>query len=66
MLSSLADKSDGKVKLGLLDIEANPVLTEQLHVSSIPKVVVYKGGEKITELLGVRPESDYQDVINGL
>jgi len=64
MLMALAEKTGAK--LGLLDIESNPVLTEKLSVTSIPKVVIYKGGEKITELLGVRPKEDYQDVIDGL
>ena len=66
MLVNLAAKSNGKVKLGLLDVESNPDLTTKLSVTSIPKVVVFKGGEKITEIIGIRAEADYQDIVDGL
>lgn len=66
LLAKLADKSKGGVKLGMMDVEANSKLTVKLKVTSVPKVVIFKGGEQISELLGVRGESDYQDVIDSL
>lgn len=66
LLITLADNNKDKVVLGLLDVEANPELAVKLKVASIPKVVIFKGGEQITELLGVRGEKDYQDIIDDL
>lgn len=66
LLQKIADNSNGKVKLGLLDIEANPKLTARLKVTTIPKVVIFKDGEQISELLGMRKEADFQDVIDSL
>ena len=64
LLTEIAEESG--VKVGLLDIEANPGLAHELSVTSIPKVVIFKKGEQVTEMLGVRSKKDYQDIIDSL
>lgn len=52
------------LKLGLLDVDRNPGLAKRLKITSIPKVVVFRDGEEITSISGVRPKADYQEVID--
>ncbi len=63
LLLDLESKNKG-LKLGFLDIDHNPELAKRLKVTSIPKVVVFRNGEEIISILGVRPEADYQEVID--
>lgn len=60
------EKNNEKLKLGLLDIDHNPSLAVRLKVASIPKVVVFRDGEEITSITGVRPKADYQELIDSL
>lgn len=51
-------------KLGFLDVDQNPELTKRLKVASIPKVVVFRNGEEVTSVSGVRSKEDYQEIID--
>ena len=66
LLVEIANANPDTLKLGLLDVECNPNLSERLKITSIPKVVIFKNGEQVTEILGVRPKKDYQDIIGDL
>ena len=59
------ESNNKKLKLGLLDIDHNPASAKRLKVVSIPKVIVFHGGEEITSISGVRPKADYQEIIDG-
>lgn len=63
LLLELESQNEG-LKLGLLDIDQNPELAQRLKVASIPKVVVFRNGEEITSIYGVRAKAAYQEVIN--
>lgn len=63
LLIELEESNEGLV-LGMLDIDSNPELAVRLKVASIPKVVVFKGGEEIASLCGVCRTEDYQEIID--
>lgn len=65
ILQELEESNDG-LKLGLLDVDHNPELAKRLKVASIPKVVVFRNGEEITSISGVRSKAEYQAIIDSL
>lgn len=63
LLMELESNNEG-LKLGLLDIDPNPKSAKRLKVASIPKVVVFRNGEEVTSVSGVRSKADYQEIID--
>ncbi len=55
-ISELAQDYAGRVKVGKLDADANQQTTQQLGVSSIPTILLYKDGQVIQKFVGVTPK----------
>jgi thioredoxin 1 len=53
IVEKVADDFAGKVKVGKLDIDANAEMTKKYGVRSVPTVLVFKGGEKIGQYVGL-------------
>ncbi len=58
------EQSNDRLRLGLLDIDHNPELAKRLKVASIPKVFVFRNGEEVTSISGVRSKAEYQAIID--
>ncbi|MBR58086.1 MAG: thioredoxin [Myxococcales bacterium] len=65
-IESLADDYTGKIKIGKLDVENNPATAGRFRVTSIPMVVVFQQGQPVEMLMGLRPKSDYESVLERL
>jgi thioredoxin 1 len=46
IVEKLADEFAGKLKVGKVDIDANPTLAAKYGIRSVPTVMVFAGGEK--------------------
>ena len=53
IVEKVADDFAGKVKVGKLDIDANAEMTKKYGVRSVPTVLVFKGGEKVGQYVGL-------------
>jgi thioredoxin 1 len=53
IVEKLADEFEGKVRVGKLDIDASPGITQKYGVRSVPTVLVFKGGQKIGQHVGL-------------
>jgi thioredoxin 1 len=62
-LEQLAAERAGDVKMGKLDVDANPDTAQAFGVRSIPTVVVFRDGEAVEQIIGVRPKSTYEEAI---
>ena len=52
LISQLAVKYAGKVKVGKVDVDEAPELAESFGVSSIPTLVIFRNGEVIAQRVG--------------
>ena len=65
MIDELAgDNPD--VKIGKLNIDDNPQAAMKYGVSSIPTLLVFKGGEVSESFVGVRPKAQLQDALDSV
>ena len=48
----VATEFAGRAKVLKLDVDANPEIAERYGVQSIPTLIVFKGGQKVGELVG--------------
>ncbi len=52
IVAQLAVKYDGKVKVGKVDVDENPEIAESFNISSIPTLIMFKGGEVAGQRVG--------------
>jgi thioredoxin 1 len=66
ILDKLAKEFAGKVKVAKVDVDRNPMLSQQFRITSIPTMMFVKGGKILGQSAGAAPESAIRDVINQL
>jgi thioredoxin 1 len=53
IIEKVADDYQGKLKVGKLDIDDAPEITRKYGVRSVPTIIVFQGGEKTGQLVGL-------------
>jgi thioredoxin 1 len=56
IVEELAGEFDGKAKIGKLDVDNNPGVASKYGIRSIPTLLIFKGGKKVDEIVGVVPK----------
>ena len=66
MLSPIVDEvaaQHSEVKVGKIDIDAQPELANQYGVMSIPTLLVFKNGQKVGESVGLIPKENVEALL---
>ena len=63
IIEELATEYDGKMKFGKLDVDANPQVSMQFGIRSIPTLLVFKGGKVVDQIVGAMPKKSLLDKI---
>lgn len=58
IVEELSGEYDGKVEFVKVNTDDNPKTSVKYGIRSIPTLLVFKGGEKVSEIVGFRPKSD--------
>jgi thioredoxin 1 len=53
IVEKIADDFQGKVRVGKLDIDSAPEITRKYGVRSVPTVIVFEGGQKKSQQVGL-------------
>jgi thioredoxin 1 len=56
-VEALASEYKGKVKIGKLNIDDHMQVPQKYGIRSIPTLLVFKDGEVVGQIVGVRPQS---------
>jgi len=64
ILSEVAKEMEGKVDIGKLNVETNPMTANMFKVNSIPTMIVFKGGKPIEAYVGARPKDFFIERLN--
>ncbi|MFC4854904.1 thioredoxin [Actinophytocola glycyrrhizae] len=57
VLEEIAAEHGDKLTVAKLDVDANPTIARDYQVLSIPTLMVFKGGEKVKEIVGAKPKA---------
>ncbi|MEL6697674.1 MAG: thioredoxin [Bacteroidota bacterium] len=57
VLEEMAEELDGQVVIGKLDVDANPTISGEFGVMSIPTLLVFKNGEMVDRHVGTAPKA---------
>ncbi len=64
VLEQIAGEYAGKAKVVKVNVDDNKQVAGSLGVQSIPTVVLYKDGEVVEKVIGARPKSDFENMLN--
>ena len=65
-IEKIAKDYAGKVKVGKVDTDANREIASKYRISSIPTVILFKGGQVSQMFVGLRQEKDFRAALDTL
>ncbi len=65
-INELAEDYAGRVKVGKVDTDANRDVSLELEISSIPTVILFKGGEMVRKFVGVTAKQQFTSELDAL
>ena len=64
VMEELADEYEGKAKICKLNTDENMSLASKYRITSIPCVILFKGGNPVQKIIGFRPKNDIKKVVD--
>lgn len=64
MVEELAGENEGSAKVTKINVDDAPGSAQSYGVSSIPTIMVFKGGEVVDRFVGVQPKARLQEAID--
>lgn len=58
VIEQLASEFDGKIRIGKLDTDENPLTSSRFQVQSIPTLILFANGKEVDRLIGVRSKQE--------
>ena len=64
VVDELAADNAGSLKVGKVDVEQHPQLAATYNVMGIPVLLIFKGGDVVERLVGLKPKDRLQEAID--
>ena len=64
LIDELASENSGSAKVGKLNIAENPQAAQNFGITSIPTLMIFKGGEVVDRLVGAQSKNRLQEAID--
>src|SRR4051794_16552202 len=64
IVEELAPSYQGKAVIAKMDVDANPNVPQQLGVTSIPTLMMFKDGKLVDRAVGAMPRNELQKLID--
>ncbi len=63
-VDALADEYQGKVTVGKLNVDENPMTAEKFNIRGIPTLLLFKGGEMVEQVVGLAEKDRLKRIID--
>lgn len=64
LIATIAKEYEGRIKVGKLNVDENPVISGEYGIMSIPTIKIFKGGKIAEETVGVQPVTAIMEKID--
>jgi thioredoxin 1 len=64
IVEELAPNYNGKAVIGKLNVDDNPMVAQRFGVTSIPTMMMFKGGKLVDRMVGAAPKTALQTFID--
>lgn len=61
VVDELAEKFEGKIKFGKINVSDNESVAQRFNVSSIPNFTVFKNGKVVQQFVGSMGEDEFEE-----
>jgi thioredoxin 1 len=62
-VDAIAAAYEGRVRVGKLDVDANPAITAKLDVRSMPTLLMFKDGRVVGQIVGAVPRAKIEALV---
>lgn len=66
VVEELSNEYAGKVKVGKLDVDDNPVVAQTYGVQSIPTILFFKNGQLVDKMVGFQNKEVLEEKLDSL
>ena len=66
VVEELAGEYDGRVKFTKVNVDLNPMTSANYGIRSIPKMLIFKGGSPVGQVVGAVPKRVLQEKIDSV
>lgn len=64
IIEEVAKEFEGKAKVGKLDVDQNPEISQKFGVMSIPTIIVFKDGKAVWQAAGLQQKNNLAEELN--
>ncbi|MGN0173016.1 MAG: thioredoxin [Acutalibacteraceae bacterium] len=62
VVEEIAEEYEGKIKVGKVNVDEQPVLAAQFGITSIPTLLLFKNGEVSNQSIGLVSKSEIEEM----
>ena len=66
LVEELAIEYEGRLTVGELDVDANPITASKFGVLSIPSLILFRGGKPAERIVGYKPKAYLKQKIDAV
>ena len=66
ILDELAEEYSGRISFVKLDVDQNPKTAAKYGIMSIPTLLIFKNGEPVSHIVGVRPKVELKQSLDAV
>ena len=63
IVKDLAEEYGDRILVGKMDVDVNPMTTHKYGIRSIPALLLFKDGQLVQQITGVRPKEEIARII---
>jgi thioredoxin 1 len=63
-IDALAEEHGNRIRVAKLDVDANPMATHKYGIRGIPALLLFKDGQVVQQIVGVRPKEEIARIID--
>ena len=63
-IDALAEENEGKAKVAKINVDEEPEIGLKFQIRSIPAIKLFKGGEVVSEVVGLQTKASLQKMID--
>ena len=64
IVEEIANEYAGRIKVGKMNVDLNPVVPPQYGIRSIPSLLIFKDGAVSDQIVGAVPKNNITDVLD--
>jgi thioredoxin 2 len=66
VVEQLSGELAGRIRVGKLNVDENPVTASRFHIVSIPALLLFRHGREVDRIVGAQPKSEIMRRVQGV